>query len=308
MYDKCNTEGGLRMSIIGIDCGSHRVKVYTPHSQIIFDRYIMTAKPRPLDSLNSQDKWRVSIDGVDYFIGQLAEMEGASMAFEKNKSGHKDTLPLVFTAIGLANIQQPIIKASVVTGLPLVDLHHQKDSFRKLLLGEHVVRINNAIKQWIEIEDVIVFGEGAGAIWNTVLSLDGNVRRQFGTWERVIDIGYRTVDFCTLKNMHYVADQSTSIPLGIYHAQMDTYKRIGGMVDTFPEHVVPDAQALQELAEKIESNINKLWLNRSNIQLAGGGAYLLSEYLPYPIMADAEWANATGYYKVGVVKWLKTKG
>lgn len=297
----------MRMSIYGVDCGSHRVKLYTPQSQIMFDRYLMPAKPRPLETLGEHDRWHVSVDGNEYFIGHLAEMEGASMAFDKNKSGHKDTLPLIFAAIALTNKEQWLIKASIVTGLPLIDLQHQKDDFRKLLLGEHVVRINNNPKQWIEVDEVIVFGEGAGAIWNTVLNLDGNVRRQFSSWERVIDIGYRTIDFCTLKDMHYVASQSTSIPLGIYHAQMDTYQRVGGIVDTLPEQVAPDRQSLQELAEKIESNINKLWLDRSNVQLAGGGAYLLADYLPYPIMSDAEWANATGYFKVGVVKWIKTK-
>lgn len=290
------------MNIFGVDCGSHRVKLYTPYSQVMFDRYLMQAKSRPLDNVGAHEKWRVTVNDKEYFMGQLAEMEGASMAFEKNKSGHKDTLPLILAAIAIACSQQPIIKASLVTGLPLVDLQHQKEGLRELPLGEHVVRINKGHKQWIEIDDVIVFGEGAGAIWNTVLNLNGDVRRQFEPWERVIDIGYRTVDFCALRNMHYVADQSTSIPLGIFHAQMDTYQRIGGTIDTLPEYVKPDEQSLKELAERIEASINRLWLDKSNVQLAGGGAYLLSKYLPYPTMPDAEWANATGYYKIGKVR------
>ena len=76
-----------------------------------------------------------------------------------------------------------------------------------------------------------------------MLDLNARPKRKPRTWERVIDIGYRTVDFCALKDMYYVADQSTSLPLGIYHAQMDTYQRVGAIQDILPEQVEPDAQA-----------------------------------------------------------------
>jgi hypothetical protein len=289
--------------IYGLDPGNHKVKVYSPQFRLQFERYVMRAKNRALE--NGAEKWKVEVDGESYFIGSLAEAEGAIMAFSKDKTNHPHTIPLVFTALALSQPTNPIIKVQLVTGLPLIDLAAQKYEQRKIFKGEHQVRINNGIKQWIEVEDIIVFGEGAGAIWDSVLDLNGNFKRKPGTFERVIDIGYRTVDFCTLKDMHYVASQSTSIPLGVYHAQIDTYQRIGSKMDILPEQVTPDKQSLKELAEQIESRIGKLWLDRSNIQLAGGGAHLLAEFLPYNVMPEPEWANAIGYYKVGVVKWQK---
>lgn len=45
----------------------------------MFDRYLMKAKPRPLDSIGSYDKWHVTVNDKEYFIGQLAEMEGAAL-------------------------------------------------------------------------------------------------------------------------------------------------------------------------------------------------------------------------------------
>jgi hypothetical protein len=296
--------GGNHM-IVGLDCGNHKVKLYSPQSRLIFDRYLMNANPRALET--GAEKWLVEVDGNPYFIGELAEMEGATMAFVRDKANHSHTVPLTFASLALSQPTNPIIKVQLVTGLPLIDLGSQKDALHNVLLGEHVVRINNGSKQWIEVEECIVFGEGAGAIWDSVLDLNGNVKRKPRTWERVIDIGYRTVDFCALKDLYYVADQSTSLPLGIYHAQMDTYKRVGTEIDCLPEQVEPDEQSLKALAEQIQTRISKVWLDRQNIQLAGGGALLLGNYLPYNVLPEPGWSNAIGYYKVGVAKWQKGK-
>jgi hypothetical protein len=192
----------------------------------------------------------------------------------------------------------------IVSGLPLNDMEKQAESYRKALHGEHTVSVNGGQSQIIYVQDVIIFGEGAGAIWDSVLDTTGKFKRKPQQWERVVDIGYRTVDFCALQNMFYVESQSTSFPSGIFQAQEKTYQRLSKERDVRLETVDPGDLELRDLAQKIISHMNRIWVyDKDNIQLAGGGAYLLRKYLQYPVMPEPEWVNASGYYKVGVVKW-----
>ena len=73
----------------------------------------------------------MEVDGVSYFVGKLAEMEGATMAFTKDKSNHPHTIPLIFSAIALSQPDNPIIKVCLVTGLPLIDLVAQREDLQK---------------------------------------------------------------------------------------------------------------------------------------------------------------------------------
>lgn len=285
--------------IVGVDAGRSFVKAYAGEGRsIIFPSFACPATYREL--VSSSDEYEVTINGKSWFTGELARLEGGTEIFEKDKVNHENTVPLIMTALAsLARSDKEIV--SLITGLPISDYREQSKLFIDRLKGVWSVKLGRKEVE-LHIVDVLTFPEGAGAAWSTVLGDNGKAHSR-PDMIRCIDVGGKTTDFSVFNKLRFVASESSSLPLGITWAQNDTYRRLAGKLDVMPSEVKPDEQALQSLAKRIQNELNKWWRHWDNVVLAGGGALLLRDYLPYRCVSNPQLANAVGYYRVGMAKW-----
>jgi plasmid segregation protein ParM len=282
--------------IIGVDVGRSFTKAYVPGKKIIFPSFARRAVYR---EVSDEGDYQITINGDKWFIGDLAKMEHGVQAFSKDKASNEYTMPLLLTAISLLAPRSDIV--NVVTGLPISDYRDQATPLIRLLKGGWEIKFRGQ-EFYISISDVIVFPEGCGAAWSIVLDDFGHAHSKPSDL-RVIDIGSKTTDFSAFQHLKYNSVESSSINMGMTMAVNETYKRQAGKTDLLPSEIEPDDKSLQYLASSIQSEIKKWWRRWDSVYLAGGGGEALKAYLQFPLLPDAQFANAIGYYRVGVNRW-----
>lgn len=192
----------------------------------------------------------------------------------------------------------------ISTGLPINQ--NDTDTMGKLielLQGEHVVQINGGkeVKFTINKDNIMIAPEGGGAYWDAVLDKDMNVRNQSLTKGivRTIDIGSRTINYCTTKNNELLDRDSDTLGFGM-------------MTLTIDNENPDDADKEGFVRSAIGGELAKVWQNFRDddiVILAGGGSMVLEKWLRnlYPmakLVDDPVMSNARGFYKMGMMQWL----
>lgn len=263
-----------------------------------------------------------------YFIGDLAKRESydASFAFQDNKINHENTLVLILTAI-LIGVEDCIsyIRTSVVTGLPVNHLS-QKQEMMNLLNNKLFKVIWKEKERTIHIDKVLIFPQGAGALFNVIMDRYGKITKEqyFTKKIRLIDCGFKTTDYVTLDKLKYIDRESGTINIGLSHAlsmlnaEIKNNKDLNGEIknngnlllheiennDNYKEKL---EQCRLAIAQKIVDELYDLvpnWDNCFAMYLAGGGAeYLKQKMNKWAIVVNnAQKANALGYVKIGQLK------
>ncbi|QEK12559.1 ParM/StbA family protein [Crassaminicella thermophila] len=285
---------------IGLDNGRGNVKVVCGNRRKIFESYC--GRGYEMDFSYGKENYEVQIDNEKYFVGALAKREGMSRCFQKHKIDNKRTKPLVLTAISLMTIQDSNV--NIVTGTPISDYREQKDQIEMYLRGKYKVKVTEEEQKEIEIENVKVFPEGAGAYFSKILNMNGEVcdKELATTKVGIVDIGYKTTNISVFDNLKFVDKLSATFNFGIHQAFNMIYKRLSREEDITPEQVenITTGYEFKTLSDRIQTEINKFWGNISfKIFICGGGAYLLKDYFPkFELINKPEFANAEGYYKI----------
>jgi len=290
------------MRVIGIDVGRNRVKAVSAIGRLDFPSVVGEWQER---NLTSGGNYEVTVDGDRSFIGDLAVRESycqREMATESKV--HQESKILFLSA--LAVLAKDGESVNVVTGLPVAQ-HTPigKTEFKKLIEGTHRVEVNGQRKNII-INEIGIVPEAGGAYWHTVLDTHGQVSNAFiaGQKVRIVDVGSRTVNFCTIDKREYIDRDSGTLPYGVIElmnadkASKDDIKNIG-------------EEAKEHFARRIAADLSKKWLkyvpDNDLVLLTGGGSILLEKYLQRHFMVnqlvDTVFANAEGFYKMGVAKW-----
>ncbi len=114
---------------------------------------------------------------------------------------------------------------------------------------------------------------------------------------RVVDIGSRTVNYCTINQRQYVDRDSGTLGYGI--------------MELHNAEAAPGDASKEQFARRVAADLSKRWLRYDPgtdlVLLTGGGALLLERWLRqhfpvYQLADDALFANAAGYYKMGVAR------
>lgn len=289
---------------IGLDVGRGYVKATDLNKYIIFPSFICKARERNLE--NDNDKYIIEINGEKYFVGELAKNEGGTREFVKNKA-EQNIIPFVLTVLALFEEKY----FNIVVGLPISDYKAQRKLIAEKIKGEYKVKLNGNERN-IVIENVIAFPEGAGALWGLILDNKGNVANPILAEKRIgiIDIGFKTVDFCILNKLKYEDVNSSSIPIGIHQAYTRIYQRIIKEKDILPEDVeeLENQPEYEELANKIINYINQFWKNNiDEVYICGGGAKYLKNYMAgyAKVVIDPVFANSIGFAKIANWRFLK---
>lgn len=262
----------------------------------------------------------VTIDERRYFVGSLALRESfagaATLSKDNAANPHKRILLLTAAALMAQKDWQAV---RVVTGLPIADYRSQREAFADSLRSCATIRIADKLRH-IEIADVAVFPQGAGALWGELLDTSGRLIDTPLAKAKiaVIDVGFRDTNWCVLDSLDYIDKQSNSATIGIYNAHKAVADELAGQgidllvqdVDSYVRREGYDAtRHYRDLAEQILGVLSTQWNmgEFKRIFLAGGGARLLERHLVEQLkcwtVADPQFANARGFQKVAHMKW-----
>ncbi len=283
------------MQFVGIDVGRDRVKAVTAGRAMSFKSKVGEWRER---RLTSDGDYEVDVDGQKFFVADLAEESYFRREMVTESKVHQETQILFLT--GLALVATPGERTMITTGLPVTQhTPDGKEALTGLLQGLHTMSVNGQRGTFV-IERLGIVPEAGGAYWDAVLGPDG---RPNNTWlasqrVRVVDIGSRTVNYCTVDQRRYLDRDSGTLPYGV----LELYNAETELGDI----------ACEQFARRIVADINKRWLEyqprRDAVLLTGGGALLLEKWLRphFPLMQMADkpvFGNARGYWKMGVARW-----
>lgn len=280
----------MKTQIIGIDVGRDKVKIVTDSNRLNFSSRVGEWRRM---KLNSGGDYELQINQDKYFIGELAEESYFSRQMATESKITEETKVLFLGAIAI--VADPRRKISINTGIP-VKQHTKKikAELTQLLTGTYKIGINKGEVNTFVIDDIGIIPESAGAYWDIVLNSEGNGQSLTDKIVRAIDIGSRTVNYCTIKSKKYLDRDSGTLPYGA----LEVANAHGG------------DELLESFARRIIADLSQRWLNYSNndfVLLSGGGSLLLEKWFkPHfnncKIAANPVMANASGFYKMGVAR------
>lgn len=195
----------------------------------------------------------------------------------------------------------------------------------------------------VKINNIKVISQGEGAFYDFVLNKDGIITQEqaglvSGT-VMVVDPGYRTTDIVTMENGRYIEPLSDQFNKGVnqIHQEilrlimerlnikkelkdLDEIVRSGRLFHNTKTYNVEKIifDVAEPFAEDIVDNLHTMSNDRlgsmQRVILTGGGAEIIYPYVKkylegiveVSIMKDAEFCNASGYYKYGLL--LKSAG
>lgn len=279
------------MQFIGIDVGRDSVKVWTDGSYFKFKSKVSEWRQR---RLVNEDKYEVELNGQKFFIADLADegFYGREMLTETKI--HFETKLLFLSALALA-LKDDLKEYRPIVGLP-VKQHTDsiKCQLNNLLKGTYSLKILSKTVT-LRVDEVWIVPEGAASVWDLVLNELGKPISSplLSAKVRVIDIGSRTVNYCTLDKFKYIDRESGTLDYGCVILKN------------------ADTSSLEDFTRKLLADLSARWLTMQStdtVVVTGGGGILLREQLKqhFPIIYfNDEYGNARGYYKMGRLRWQK---
>lgn len=271
---------------VGIDVGRSECKVVGANQQTKFPSVVGGARKL---KLGDYANYRIEVNSKAWFVGDLAEesYDRTRMALENKRT--EETRILFATACAIMGVGEG---ATIVTGLPVYQhTEEEKAAFADHLVGRYNVLFTGETRV-IDIAQVLVIPEGAGAFWNEVLDDAGHVinpELKSRPTVRVIDAGSRTVNYVTLKGGKYLDRDSGSLQYGCLELQ--------------------NGATSEGLARRITGDLSARWADLRDddlILLAGGGTLVMGKHFqdllknPVHVAADPVFANAGGMRKLGI--------
>lgn len=195
--------------ILGIDAGSHGVKVFGPFGEDKFRSNVCGWFEREVKESFGEDDMEFEIDDRKGYAGTIAlyEDEFGSASIYGDSKAHQDTKIRVLLAINryLNRHSLSAGRVEIVVGQPIKGHKEtEKDLIKAMLVGQHTVKVNGNTRSF-NIGNVGVAAEGSTAYWSN--PVDGVVR--------IIDIGSGTVNAATIIDKRHVNSASDTFNFGV---------------------------------------------------------------------------------------------
>lgn len=238
------------VTILGVDAGNSRVKVYGDRGADMFLSVLGEHRDLKLTNTLLKDDMIYEYNSVKGFAGTLAKREsefgGSMMGTSK---AHPDMLIRVLIALHRYAVSDNE-SFGIVVGQPIIN---HTDTFKSLmkdmLIGQHLFTLNG-VKRDLNIEWVGIGPEGASAHWSSPKS--GKVR--------IIDVGSATVNIATIIDGMYIDKESNTFDFGL-NTNLSTDK------DAF--------------CRRVAINCLKKWKKSDEVYIMGGYAEQLQKHMQY---------------------------
>lgn len=288
---------------------------------------------------------RVSFEQFDLLVGDGVEYETEPLQRVDLKRLSEGPEPRALAYATFSALCEPgSYEARVLAALPVEVMGHKSmgaeflHELRSWLVGEHSFVVNGG-NYHLTVEDVRIFPQGGAAFFDWLLDERGQLAREKSALHQMIgvcDIGFRTVNFFTLKEGEVLRRFTGGNDAGIKTAAETLIKLVGEKygielslkeADYFlrnpkeplilagkAEDISPlAAQALRGTLSQIITYADRIWGTGhqfARILLVGGGAKLLGNELKarFPhaeLVPDPVFANARGLAKIAARRWLK---
>lgn len=337
------------MAIVGLDIGFGFTKGTNGRDSLVFKTIFGEAsdiqyREQMLGTPKIEDHLHVSIDGEDYFVGELAVRQSNVRSFTLDQNQFVSEFSKVMALAAISNLVERNEPVRVVTGLPISYYRRHRDELSKILTGKHSVVLTDHQGKTqdvpVNISHVRVIPQPFGSLFNQMMNNMAEVIDKRFVQEKigVIDVGFRTSDYTVADRTRYSERASRTTESGISKAfglianklkeKTGTDIEVYRLYDAVERGNIKirgksfDLKQLTEsafgkLAAAIASEVERLWVDDWDIDLmviTGGGGSVLAPYLQ-PLLqgevlsvdpsSDARLNNVLGYWKYGTNVWGK---
>lgn len=337
------------MAIVGLDIGFGFTKVTNGRDSLVFKSIFGEAseiqyREQMLGAPSIEEHLHLSVDGEDYFVGELAERQSNVRSFTLDQNQFVAEFSKVMALAGIASMVERNEPVRVVTGLPISYYRRHRDELSRILTGKHAVTLTDhqgkPREVPVNISHVRVIPQPFGSLFNQMMNNMAEVTDKRFVQEKigVIDVGFRTSDYTVADKTRYSERASRTTESGISKAfgliagklkeNTGTNIELYRLYDAVAKGSIKIRGKLIELKPLTESAFNKLataiageverfWMDDWDIDLViitGGGGAVLAPYLQ-PLLqgeimtldpsTDARLNNVRGYWKYGTNVWGK---
>jgi plasmid segregation protein ParM len=334
------------MKAHGIDIGFGFTKATNGKDLVIFKSVLgetvdiqFVLNPNTNDALRSL---HVILDGQGYFVGDFAEQQSNARQFTLDQESliSQFARALALTAIGQLNSNYDVI--NVVSGLPVGFFRQYHQKLAKTLAGSHEISFktandSNEVRKF-SIQRIKIIPQPLGSLLNLIMNDMGAIVNERLTKQKVgiVDIGFRTTDFCLFDRLRYVERGSSTTDTGMARCfgviskklreetgvDVELYRMYEGVEKGSirirgKEVSISKARdrLFENAARTIAGDMSRLWADdwdMDAIIVTGGGATVLTKYLqplvtgniiPIDPAADQRLNNVKGYLKYARHLW-----
>jgi len=294
----------------GLDNGYEHTKSIGENERIIF-RSAFTVSDKVISGTA-----HINIDGKDYYIGT-----GKTAISKPDKTDHDINRILTLTNLAMSGSDDYYL----VVGLPIGQYTTQNEKFIKYMMSYNNSKVIYHDQQMnIRIKDVTVYLQGAAVIYA--------LNRTNGTY-LAVDIGAYTIDVALIKLLY---GKPTILHYDTWYKGISTLyssiieaanNKYGLTLDPSDAEDILTNKYLKVDGEKVDISFINLIIDNylddifsllelnykprtTDIFLFGGGAgstftKFQKHYPQTELVNDFQFANALGYYKIGLQKYYK---
>lgn len=315
--------------ILGVDLGFVQTKAMANYGgKVKFPSLVKKRSSNVITGIDDAEGMVVGFEGESWNVGAKGTYD-----FKADRLNHNSDFVKLLAVFGSLHNYNRAGYDKVVTGLPVYEFNNYRESLRDAI-GSNVHSYTfNGFQCATNAREVHVIPQSAGAFYDHVLTEDGEIADTPLASENVLvlDIGGRTTDGCIMEASKY-SQESFTLFTGVWKVHQELRRLIMNShnytmkiweVDEVTRTGVLTLGGkfhdIQDLVDKaVDVIFPEIWdemslhiedfRRYSVVMLAGGGAHVfynqLKAYLDTPVilMEDAEFANARGYMKYGILK------
>ena len=334
------------MNVAGIDIGFGFTKATNGKDFQIFKSILGEAAEIQfrinMGKGDNQPNLHVTVDDQSYFLGDFAEQQSSVKQFTLDQQQLMDEFVRVLALTALGNLTDSSAPLNIISGLPVGYYREYNQRLSKTLSGSQEITFNRAdgtseVRR-LNISKIRVIPQPLGSVLNLLFNEQGKIANRALTKYKVgvIDIGFRTTDFCIFDKMQYIERGSSTTDTGISKCFSVINKKLreeckvdielfrlynavktGNILIRGKEYDIAKLRNMvfANAARTIAGDAERLWADdwdMDAIILTGGGASELAEFLqpllvgkilPIENSRDARLNNVYGYYKYAMFLW-----
>lgn len=297
----------MEVQILGFDIGRGYFKGYTEYNNTVNECLFksIVGLGRFMDTSEYKEPIDIEYNGIEYFIGELAEKEGDNPVHNLRDDKVSETVDQLVAA-GLSKLAMSD-RVKIVMGVPNKLFNKvNRDKIKEFYKGKRYTvkdKTNNSYKKVI-VEDIEIFREGdASLLWYTK---DRNtMNKPFG----MVTVGFRTTEFSYFDEDFRFNDKlSKTKELGNKTALEFVQRKLAeentmrelSEIDSSDKYDNLKNVAYNMLRESVENEIENAWINSSEMEIkVAGGTPQHFKKLNYEIIPDPQMATAKGLFYVG---------